>query len=377
MAEGDSSQEKTEEPTARRLQKAREEGQVARSKELGTMAVLLSGAVGLLVFGGWIAGALMNVLKESFVLDRHDMYDQTQMGAHIVSSAESVIWGALPFFVLMFIAAIAGHTALGGFLFSAKSLQPKLSKLNPIEGLKRMVSPNSLVELGKAILKIALVVTIAIFLLMGQTENLLHLPQEPLRPAIVKAVNILAWAFLTLSCSMIIVAAIDIPWQIYSHKKKLKMTKQEVKDEFKDIEGKPEIKGKIRRLQIEAAQRRMMQDVPDADVIITNPDHYAVALKYNGEVMAAPVMVAKGADHVAMKIREIAEAHNIEILSAPPLARAIYYHTEIGREIPAGLYMAVAQALAYVFQLKRYRSGYQTERPRKPAFPVPDDLKHD
>ncbi len=377
MAEGDSGQEKTEEPTARRLEKAREEGQVARSKELGTMAVLMSGAVGLLLFGGWIAEALLSILRESFLLDRQDIYDSNQMGAHILSSAEAIAWASLPFFLLMLVAAIVGHTALGGFLFSWKTVQPKFSKLNPIEGLKRIVSPNSLVELVKAILKIALVVTIAIFLLMAQTDSLLHLPQEPLRPAIVKAASILAWAFLILSCSMIVVAAIDIPWQIHAHKKKLKMTRQEVKDEMKDIEGKPEIKSKIRRLQMEASQRRMMQDVPDADVVITNPDHFAVALKYDSDVMAAPIMLAKGADHVAMKIKEIANVHDIEILSAPPLARAIYYHTEIGHEIPAGLYMAVAQALAYVFQLKRYRAGYQTERPRKPAFPVPDDLRHD
>ncbi len=370
-------QEKSEQPTGRRIQKAREEGQVARSKELGTMAVLMSGAVALLIFGSWTAEALMGVFADNLVLSRDDLFDQKQMGLHVLRAAEAVMWSIAPFLVIMAIASILGHILVGGFLWSPKALKPKLSKLNPIEGIKRLFSMDSLVELGKSILKVALVVTFAILILMVKTEPLLHLTQEPLRPAIINAVTEVAWAFFILSCAMIIISAIDIPWQMHSYKKKLKMTKQEVKDEMKDIEGKPEIKSKIRRLQYEAAQRRMMKDIPDADVVITNPDHFAVALKYDSSRMAAPVMLAKGADLVAMKIKEIATAHNIEILSAPPLARSIYYHTEIGQEIPSGLYMAVAQALAYVFQLRRYRSGYQTQRPSKPDFPVPDDLKRD
>ena len=370
-------QERSEEPTGRRIQKAREEGQVPRSKELSTMAVLMSGAIALLIFGSWIAEALFHIFQDNLVLQREDLFDKYQMGRHVLGAAEAVIWALLPFFIIMVIASIAGNTALGGFLWSVKALKPKFSKLNPIEGIKRLFSLDSLVELGKSVLKVALVVAFTLAILNARTEPILHLSQEPLKPAILNGVKELAWAFFMLSCAMIVISSIDIPWQMHSYKKKLKMTKQEVKDEMKDIEGKPEIKGKIRRLQYEAAQRRMMRDVPDADVVITNPDHYAVALKYDSARMAAPVLLAKGTDLVAMKIKEIATAHKIEILSAPPLARSVYYHTEIGQEVPSGLYMAVAQALAYVFQLRRFRAGYQSQRPSRPDFPVPEDLKHD
>lgn len=370
-------QERSEEPTGRRIQKAREEGQVPRSKELSTMAVLMSGAIALLIFGSWIAEALFHIFQDNLVLHREDLFDKYQMGRHVLGAAEAVIWALLPFFIIMVIASIAGNTALGGFLWSTKALKPKFSKLNPIEGIKRLFSLDSLVELGKSVLKVTLVVAFTLAILNARTEPILHLSQEPLKPAILNGVKELAWAFFMLSCAMIVISSIDIPWQMHSYKKKLKMTKQEVKDEMKDIEGKPEIKGKIRRLQYEAAQRRMMRDVPDADVVITNPDHYAVALKYDSARMAAPVLLAKGTDLVAMKIKEIATAHKIEILSAPPLARSVYYHTEIGQEVPSGLYMAVAQALAYVFQLRRFRAGYNSQRPSRPDFPVPDDLKHD
>lgn len=375
MAEDDT-QDKTEEPTGRKLQKAAEEGQVPRSKELSTMAVLIAGAAGLLWFGGGIAEALARVLKNNFILDRKDIFDQKQMGLHIVESGIEVAWALAPFMLLIMIAGVASNVAIGGWIFSTKGLEPKLSKLNPVAGIKKMFSLNSLVELGKAFAKVLVVMSVAIGLLVMESENLLNLTREPLPNAIVHAVSIVAWSFLYLSCTMILISAVDVPFQMYSHKKKLKMTKQEVKDEYKDTEGKPEIKQKVRQLQMQMAFRRMMQDVPDADVIITNPDHYAVALKYDAKTMDAPLLLAKGTDEVAEKIKEIARAHKIEVLTSPPLARSIFYNTDIGKEIPAGLYMAVAQVLAYIFQLKRYRRGY-TQRPHQPNYPIPDDLKHD
>lgn len=376
MAGDDSTQDKSEEPTGRRLQKAREEGQVARSKELSTMSVLMVSAIGLLVFGGGIGESLARVLINSMTLDRADIFDQKQMGLHILESVNDVAWSLAPFMVVVVIAGVWGNVAIGGYLFATKNLVPKLSKINPIEGIKKMFSLNSLVELAKAILKVLFVVAIAILILKFNTEALKGLGREPLPAAIEHAVTIIAWAFIYLSATTIVIAAIDVPYQMFDHKKKLRMTKQEVKDEFKDTEGKPEVKQKIRRLQMEAAMRRMMQDVPDADVVITNPDHYAVALKYDANTMAAPVMLAKGADHMAERIKEVARANKIEIVSAPPLARSVYFNTDIGEEIPAGLYMAIAQILAYIFQLKRYRSGY-SKRPAQPKYPIPDDLKHD
>jgi flagellar biosynthetic protein FlhB len=375
MAEDDT-QDKSEEPTGRKLQKAREEGQVPRSKELSTMSVLIAGAVGLLLFGGGLASALARVIRDNFVIDRGDIYDTKQMGLHLLESGVEIAWALAPFMLLIMIAGVVGNVAVGGFLFSAKGLQPKFNKLNPVEGIKRMFSLNSLVELGKAIAKVIFVMGVAIFILSFESERLLNLSREPLPDAIAHAAEIAAWSFLYLSCTMILITAIDIPFQMYSHTKKLKMTKQEVKDEFKDTEGKPEIKQKIRQLQYQMAYRRMMQDVPEADVIITNPDHYAVALKYDANTMAAPLLLAKGVDEVAEKIKEIARAHKIEILSAPPLARSVYYNTEVGGEIPAGLYMAMAQVLAYIFQLKRYRRGF-SQKPSQPKYPIPDELKHD
>jgi flagellar biosynthetic protein FlhB len=239
-----------------------------------------------------------------------------------------------------------------------------------------MFSMRSLVELVKAIAKVGLVIIIAVLILDVRTEDLLSIAEEAPVPAMAHALWTAGWSFFLLSCSMVIIAAIDVPFQIYDHHKKLKMTHQEVKDEFKDTEGKPEVKGRIRQLQREMSQRRMMQDVPDADVVITNPSHYAVALKYDQGKMAAPLVVAKGADQIALKIMEIAREHKVDLLRTPPLTRAVYHSTEIGGEIPGGLYVAIAQVLAYLFQLRRYRKG-QGERPGMPQMPIPSDLRRD
>jgi flagellar biosynthetic protein FlhB len=374
--ENDNSQEKTEEPTQRRLDKAREDGQVPRSRELGTMAVLMAGAAGLLIFGGSIGAGMLDVMENNFSLSREALLEPGQMLHHLRQAAWQMGLLTLPLLLTLSIAAIAGTLGIGGLLLSGKALLPKFSRMDPVKGLKKILSMQSLMELVKSIAKVGLVIAIALTVLNLRVDDLLAVSWKAPAPAIEHILWTVGWAFFLLSCSMIIVAAIDVPFQIYSHQKKLKMTKQEVKDEFKETEGKPEVKGRIRRLQMEMAQRRMMQDVPGADVVITNPTHYAVALKYDAKSMGAPVVVAKGADEIALKIGEIARENKVEVMRSPPLTRAIYHSTEIGGEIPGGLYVAVAQVLAYLYQLRQFRHG-QGERPAKPETPIPDDLRRD
>ena len=378
MAEegNDSSQEKTEEPTPRRIEKAKEEGQVARSKELNTAMLLIAGTGGLLIFGAQIGEAMVEVMRHSFDLPRDVIFDQHQMGLYLLDGAGEAMLALMPLMILLFISAIAGSIALGGWLISGKAIAPKFSRMSPIKGLGRMFSLKSLVELVKAIAKVSVVLFFAIILLRFQTEELLGIGYQATVPAMIHAADILGWSFFFLSCTMIIIAAVDVPFQIFEHTKNLKMTKQEVKDEYKDTEGKPEVKGKIRQLQREIAQRRMMQDVPQADVVITNPSHYSIALRYKPERDDAPIILAMGVDEMAMKIREIAREHQIELVAAPPLARAIYYNSKIGQEVPSGLYVAVAQVLAYVFQLPQFRRRARP-RPHMPDMPIPDDLKHE
>ena len=372
--ENDSSQDKTEEATPRRLEKAREEGQTARSKELATMAVLMAGAGSLLVFGSSLGAALEGIMRDSFVIERAAIFDTRHMSVQLIASAKEAAWALSPILLVLLIAAIAGSISIGGLLFSGKAIAPKLNRMDPIKGLGRMFSMRSLVELVKALAKVGLVLWIAILILDLRTEDLLSIAEEPAIPAMEHVLWTLGWSFFLLSCATILIALIDAPYQIYDHQKKLRMTKQEVKDEYKDTEGKPEVKGKIRQLQREMAQRRMMQDVPTADVVITNPTHFAVALKYDQASMAAPVVVAKGADEVAFKIMEIAREHKVEVLRTPPLARAVYHNADVGDEIPDGLYMAIAQVLAYVFQLRQFRKG-RGPKPGMPDFPIPRDLR--
>ena len=376
MADDDGSQEKTEEATPRRLEKAKEDGETARSKELATTAVLMAGAGGLLIFGTHLGAALEAIMRDAFTLERSAIFDMRHMSVQLIASAKAAAWALSPILAMLLVAAIAGSIGIGGLLFSGKSIAPKLSRMNPIKGIGRMFSSRSLIELFKAIAKVGLVLTIAILILQVRTVDLLSISAEPTVPAMEHVLWTLGWSFFLLSCATIIIAVIDVPFQIYDHQKKLKMTMQEVKDEHKDSEGKPEVKGRIRQLQREMSQRRMMQDGPTADVVITNPTHYAVALKYDQNSMAAPMVVAKGGDELAFKIMEIARENKVEILRTPPLARAVYHNSDIGQEIPDGLYMAIAQVLAYVFQLRQFRKG-RVDKPTMPNFPIPSDLRRD
>ena len=375
MAESDSGQERTEEPTSKRLKESRDKGQVARSRELNTLAVVMVAAVGLLMLGPAMAQKMMDLMVFNFSLEREALYGTDAMGLHLFASLREGLEILGPLFGLLLIASIVGPIMLGGWLFSISSLAPKFERMDPLAGLKRMFSVKALVELIKALAKFLVVLGVALVVLQVRTEDLLSLAKEPLPAAIIHSAWVLGWSLLILSCSLILIAAVDAPFQLWDHKQKLRMTKQEIKDEYKDSEGKPEVKSRIRQLQREMAERRMMSKVPQADVVITNPTHFAVALKYDPLSSGAPVVLAKGADFIAQRIREVANENQIIILESPPLARAVYYSTEIDHEIPSGLYLAVAQVLAYVFQLRQYRAG-QGKRPGPMPDPtIPDDLK--
>ncbi len=374
MAEEDSSQEKTEEPTERKIQKSKDDGQTARSKELNTTAILLFGALGLVAFGSFMGDKMYHIARYNLDVERAAAFDSNYMFSHLSESMWEAVAALSPWLILVLIAAFLSPLGVGGWLFSAKSLAPKLSRIDPFAGFKRMFSMNSLVELIKAWAKVLVVGAVAYFVIAYYFQDAMALQNAPVRPAIKRSSEIVLWAAVILCASTLIIAMVDVPWQLYSHNKKLRMSLQEVKDEFKDTEGKPEVKGRIRQMQREAAQRRMMGAVPDADVIITNPTHYAVALKYAGGG-GAPVVVAKGIEQTALKIREIAKAHNVPQMEAPPLARAIYTHTRIDDEIPEGLYVAVAQVLAYIYQVDQFAKGQGPKPERRPDMPIPKDLR--
>jgi flagellar biosynthetic protein FlhB len=260
---------------------------------------------------------------------------------------------------------------------SLQAMQPKLSKLDPIKGMKRIFSVKGLMEMVKSLGKFLLVAVATVALLKAWAGDLIRLGDLGVEQSLGQAMNLVAWSALLLSSTLILMALIDVPFQLWQHKRDLKMTQQEVRDEYKETEGKPEVKGRIRQMQREIAQRRMMAEVPQADVIVTNPTHYAVALRYDPERMQAPLVVAKGKNLIAANIREIGAAHQVPLIEAPVLARAIYFNTEINQQIPAALFLAVAQLLAYVFQLHAYREdGGDIPKPPE-EYPVPDELRHD
>lgn len=377
MAENEDGQEKTEDPSTRKLEQAREKGQVARSRELGSVVVMMFGAMGLIFFGGLLLDACREVFQLNFDVDREALMDP-DVGMHkLLESAQRIIMALIPLFIVLALAATFIPPMVGGFNFSMQAVAPKLSKLNPLSGLKRMFSVQSLMELGKSLAKFFLVSTAAVLILNMYSERFLSLGfQDPVN-AMAEGMSIVMWAFFLLCSSLILIAAVDVPFQLYQYNKQLMMTKQEVREEYKDTEGKPEVKSRIRAKQREMAQARMMQAVPTADVVITNPTHFAVALKYDPQKNLAPIVVAKGVDFIAEQIKKVAIANEVMILRAPPLARSIYYHTELEREIPQGLYIAVAQVLAYVFQLKRFHEGKGQNPGQQPEFPVPPDLKRD
>lgn len=377
MAESEDGQEKSESPSSRKLEKAREEGNIARSKELTAVLLMVGGGLAFLSVIDGTVTEIGAVFQESFSVTRSQLMDKNNLVIIFRESIIDVAKTLIPLFAFLGVSAVIGNISLGGFNFSTKALLPKLSRINPLSGLKRMFSVRSLVELIKALGKFILVGCTAIFVLYIQMPHILSLGAESTTEAMVHAGDTLIWGFIWISLSLILIAALDVPFQIWHHQDQLKMTKQEVKDEFKDTEGKPEIKGRIRQLQREMAQARMMSNVPEADVIITNPTHYSIALKYDPEVRSAPRVVAKGVDHTAFRIREVAKVHHVPLVTAPPLARAIYHTTEIDDEIPTELYMAVAQVLAYVFRLNEYQRGRGPTPGPIPDFSIPNGFNYD
>lgn len=373
MAE-DSDVEKTEPATQKKLDKAREEGDIPRSRELATCAVMFSSGLLIMMLGDHFGDALREIMTAGFHIDREMAFDPMVLFMHIGHSILDLVIAFSPLAAFIVLVSVGSPILVGGWNVSGKALMPKFSKMNPLKGIKNMFSKNSLVELVKSVLKAILIGTVSYFVVVKDLEPIMALSQMPLEDGIKEVEDLMMMGFLTIVSVLVVIAAIDVPFQLYQYAEKNKMTKQEIKDESKEVEGNPEIKAKIRQQQREMARRRMMAEIPNADVVITNPTHYAVAVQYKDGSNRAPVVIAKGSDTVALKIREIAKEHGITTLESPKLARALFAHTELDDEIPQALYSAVAEVLAYVFQMKVFKKegGFRPDVPT--ALPVPEAL---
>jgi len=365
--------ERTEEATPRRLEKAREEGQVVRSQELTAFVLLMAAAVGILMMGSALMEKLVKIMQSGMQLDRELAFQSELMINRFYEFAIEGLVSMAPLLFLLLVVAFFAPMLLSGWLVSAKAIIPDFKRIDPIKGFGRIFSVRSLIELVKAILKTVLIGGVAVLVIWHNKDSVMALLTVSIDLGISRAGDFLAMSFLLIISAMIIIVAVDVPFQIWEHAKRLRMTKEDVRKEHKESEGDPYVKARIRNLQREAARHRMMSEIPKADVIVTNPTHYAVALCYQSN-MRAPKVVAKGVHLLAARIREIATEHRIPILEAPPLARALYHHTELESEIPEKLYTAVAEVLAYVFQLRRYNE-YGGAEPKPPVdVPVPDEL---
>ena len=373
MAE-ESDLEKTEPASPERLQKAREEGQVARSRELVTFVMLVTALGGLWTMSGSIGEHFGSSMRDGLQFERTLAFDSSRMMVHVGNMVVHALQAMLPLMIMMLLAALIAPMMLGGWLISTKSLAPKFSKLNPIAGIGRMFSSESLAELVKTIVKSLLVGSIAVWVIMNNLSNIMALMSEPVHAALPHTLNLVARSCALIIGSLLLVVAIDVPYQLWSHAHKLRMSREDLRQEQKENDGDPQVKAQIRRQQQQMAKRRMMAEVPKADIIVTNPTHFAVALQYRDKEMRAPRVVAKGVDLVALRIRAIAAEHKIPVLEAPPLTRALYRHTELGREIPLALYSAVAEVLAWAYQLQRLtREGGVLPSPPS-DLPVPEEL---
>ncbi len=374
MAEHDSTQDRTEQPTQKRLYDAREEGNVARSRELSTAMVIIVAATGMLLVGPHLVEKIQRMATDVMTLSRVEIFSPESNFIFLMHSLYQTLVALAPFFILMLVTAIAAPLALGGWVSTFKTLSLKLERLDPVKGLKRVFGPQGLMELAKALIKFALLLFTAIIVIRVIFNKMIRLGFENVDAAMSNSMELIIIAGLSLCIALFVVAAVDVPFQLWNHFRKLRMTRQEVRDELKQTEGDPELRGRIKAIQREMSHRRMMNDVPDADVVLVNPTHYAIALKYDDKKAGAPKVTAKGTDLVAQKIREIAEHHNVYVYTEPALTRAIYFSTELGKEIPRALYVAVAQVLAYVYQVDHARR-YGEPEPEKPEdIPVPEDM---
>jgi len=328
---------------------------VARSQELSTFGMLIAGAVGMWFYGKHLFSELSVLLRRGLVIDAEVLSDTGVMGRMLYELSIDAVLLTAPMLLLLLLTALLVPQLLSGWLFSANALRFDLQRINPLSGFGRIFSWHGLADLGKALIKALLITTVGAMLLWKFQEPLQQLSLLPVDAGVSRMAWIAGSCFLILASVMALVAAVDVPFQIWNHGNQLKMTKEELRREHREDEGDPQIKAAIRNQQRAMAQRRMMAEVPKASVIVTNPTHYAVALLYEDSKMHAPRVVAKGADLLAAKIREIGQSHDVPVLEAPALARAIYHHAEVGAEIPEKLYSAVAQVLAYVFQLRIHR----------------------
>lgn len=350
--------EKTEPATEKKLREAREDGKVAKSKELTAAFDLIVLFLVLKIFISWVGGGFIEVYQYVYkTMPEFVTAVAEEASVHEVSVyLQTIFWMMLkmvaPFFAFGFVVTIIISIIQVGWKVSAKPLKPKGDKFNPINGFKRIFSKDSVFELFKSILKIAVVVYVAYISIRNEADDIFILYDMPLNQALALCGDVIINAGLKISLVYLVVGLADFIYQKYRFNEEMKMTKQEVKDEYKNTEGNPEIKGRQRQRMREASQRRMMQDVPKADVVITNPTHLAVALKYDAGTAKAPIVLAKGEDYLAQKIREAAKEHNIEIVENKPLARMLYANVDIGAEIPPELYQAVAEILAMVYNMK-------------------------
>jgi flagellar biosynthetic protein FlhB len=373
MAENDA--EKTEQPTQKRLDEARKKGQIPRSQELNAAAVVLIAGAGLHFVGGSLGSGLFDLMRDGLDISREQAMDSSTAISHFAASAQHALLACAPVLGLTLVAALVAPLSIGGWNLSFNSLAPDFSRLSPAKGLGRIFSMRGAVELVKAFAKFGLVALFAVIFLWLKTDEMLGLGAEPTGAAVGHAIKLSGQALLAFAAALVLIASIDVPFQLFQHMKSLKMTRQEVRDEMKESEGNPEVKGRIRQMQQEVAQRRQMQEVPKADVIITNPTHYAVALRYDDKRMRAPVVVAKGVDETAAKIREIAAEHKVPLFEAPPLARALFRSVDLNEEVPARLYVAVAQVLTYIYQLKAAKQSGALPPTRPTIDPAVEETK--
>lgn len=361
-----SKEDKTEAASPRRIEKAREEGQVPRSREMNTFVMLLAGICGLWLMGGHLYDSLGQVMEQALLFDRAQLFDTARMLTVLWQLSQNTLLALAPFFALMTFAALAAPALLGGLVITLAAVRPQFSRVNPISGLARLFSVQVLVELAKAVAKATLIGTVAYCFLNSHLDQLLTLPNMPAPKALATVMSLTASACAMCVAALIIVVGMDAPYQLWTYAKNLRMSKEEQRQEHKNADGDPHIKAKIRQVQQARARRRMMSKVPKADVIVTNPSHFAVALSYQKDKNGAPRVVAKGADDVALRIREIAAEHHLPMLEAPPLARALYFHVDLDREIPIELYTVVAEVVAWAIRLKRV-SEHGGDLPPTPA----------
>ena len=352
MAESEQGGERTEEPSQRRLDKAREEGQIPRSRELTNFATMIGGSATLVFMGGSLAQCLLSIMRRSLGFDPQGLSDPGSLAAALGAAISSALVAVLPIFGVLIGLVLLAAVALGGWNFSPAAMAPQFARLDPLAGFTRLFGLHGVTELGKALLKCLVVGGVCAGIVSHMFGDVVALGHMPARAAIVRGMQLSGWAFVWLSSSLLLIAAVDVPLQLFQFNRSMRMSRQELRDEAKESDGRPETKQRIRQMQQQLARRRMMHKVPAADVVIVNPTHFAVALQYDPAKMRAPRVLAKGRDLVAANIRRIAEEHRVPVFAAPKLARALYKSTDLDHEIPAGLYAAVAQVLSYIFKLR-------------------------